>query len=446
MQSYDNSYLASLVEKDRVHRSVYTNPEIFDLEMERIWGRSWIYVGHESQVKSIGDFYATEIATQPVVMVRHSDQQVYVLYNRCAHKGAKLVRETCGNTELFRCCYHGWTYQTDGSCYHIPNEQGYRNSEFKKGHPDTNMRKVPRVDNYRGLVFASLAPSGPDLKTWLGPLAESIDNLVDRSPESRLEIAGGCFRYMHNNNWKMFVENLNDSGHPMIVHQSSAGTAKVLGKKAYGNGPYPFEVQMLNPFTGGQEFFEAMDLHAGDYGHCWDGGKESIHAHYSAVTEYDKKMFETYGEERAREILSMHRHNSIIYPSFTLKGVITSVRLVKPVAVDKTIIESWVFRQVGVPDDMFQRSITYCNIINSQANLVGPDDAEAYERLQQGLVTRGSDWVSQHRYFGEDTDSGKGYTNATGTSDQSFRNMFRAWKSYMTGGDGGYMNQQEQAA
>ena len=90
MGVYDNSYLNSLVEKDRVHRSVYTDPKIFNLEMERIWGKAWIYVGHESQVEAVGDYYTTEIATQPVVMVRHSDKQVYVLYNRCAHKGAKL--------------------------------------------------------------------------------------------------------------------------------------------------------------------------------------------------------------------------------------------------------------------------------------------------------------------------------------------------------------------
>ena len=291
MQDYDNSYLDSLVEKDRVHRSLYTDPKIFDLEMERIWGKSWIYVGHESQVKSVGDYFATEIATQPVIMVRHSDEQVYVLFNRCAHKGAKLVGEGCGKVNMFRCCYHSWAFNTDGTCHHIPNEQGYANANFKKGHPDADVKQVPRVENYRGLIFASLSPTGPDLQTWMGPVAVSIDNLIDRSPEGKLEMVGGCFRYMHNSNWKMFVENLNDSGHPMVVHQSSAGTAKLLGKKAFGDGPYPFEVEMLNPFTGGQDFFEAMDLHAADYGHCWDGGDVSIHADYSEISEYDQSMF-----------------------------------------------------------------------------------------------------------------------------------------------------------
>jgi phenylpropionate dioxygenase-like ring-hydroxylating dioxygenase large terminal subunit len=438
MPSYDNAHIDALIEKDRVHRSVYTDPVIFDLEMERIWGKAWIYVGHESQVKKPGDYFATEIANRPVIMVRHTDDSIQVLFNRCAHKGAKLVGDTCGSVKMFRCLYHAWSFSTDGTCIARPKEEGYANTDFDKSHEDANVRKVPRIENYRGFIFASLSETGPDLKTWLGGVATSFDNLIDRSPEGKLELVGGCFRYLHNNNWKMFVENLNDSGHPMVVHHSSAGVAKAVGNQVFGDGPYPFEIQMLNPFVGGEEFFEAMDLHADNYGHCWDGGEESIHAHYSEVSEYDQKMIDAYGEERAKEILSIHRHNSIVFPNFTLKGVITSIRVVKPIAVDKTIIESWVFRQVGVPDDMFQRSITYCNIINSQANLVGPDDAEAYERMQHGLASEGGDWVSQHRYLGEGTDSGKGYIDATGTSDQSFRNIFSAWKSYMTGGDGDY--------
>jgi benzoate/toluate 1,2-dioxygenase alpha subunit len=438
MKDYGNAYLESLVEKDRVHQTVYTDPEIFKLEMERIWGNAWIYVGHESQVKAVGDYYATEIATQPVVMIRHSDNEIYVLFNRCAHKGAQVVGDTCGNTKHLRCCYHGWMFDTDGRCKHIPKEEGYANVEFGKGHPEADMKRVPRMEMCRGLVFVSLAVKGPSLQSWLGPVEDSINNLADRSPEGALEIAGGCFRYTHDNNWKMFVDNLNDSGHPMVVHHSSAGVAKSIAREVFGDGPYPFEVEMLNPFTDDKDFFEAMDLHAANYGHCWDGGEQSIHSSYSGIPEYDEKMVSTYGEERTEEILSVHRHNSIVYPSFTLKGVITSVRVVKPIAVDKTVIETWVFRQKGVPDEMFQRSITYCNIINSQANLVGPDDAEIYRRAQKGLLSQGHDWVSQHRYFGDESDSGKGYADATGTSDQSFRNMFKAWKSYMSGGDGGY--------
>ena len=89
--SINSDEIAALVQPDRVHKRVYTDPAIFDLEMERIWGNAWIFIGHESQVKSPGDFFTTTLGKQPVIVTRHSDNQVYVLYNRCAHKGAQLT-------------------------------------------------------------------------------------------------------------------------------------------------------------------------------------------------------------------------------------------------------------------------------------------------------------------------------------------------------------------
>ena len=110
--------VGKLVEPDRVHRSIYTDPTIFQLEMERIFEHTWIYVGHDSQVPDPGDYYATVIGRQPVIMVRHTDNKVKVLYNRCAHKGAMLVGDTCGNVQQFSCGYHGWCYDTMGACVH----------------------------------------------------------------------------------------------------------------------------------------------------------------------------------------------------------------------------------------------------------------------------------------------------------------------------------------
>ena len=433
MQRYTDNDLASLVRADSVHKKVYTDPDIFELEMERIWNRAWIYVGHDSQVKEPGDYLATSIGRQPVVMTRHRDGKVYVLFNRCSHKGAQVVGDACGSRSQLRCSYHGYVYDTDGTLLHTPKAEGYEGVEFGKGKPGSNMRRVARVESYHGLVFASLAADGPDLETWLGGAATSIDNLVERSPEGRIEVAGGCFRYLHDSNWKMFVENLNDAMHPMVVHQSSSGTAKrVFDERLKEDGPVPFELEMLAPFTNNYDFFEKMGLTAWNYGHSVTGGKFSIHSAYSPIPGYMDALIDKYGERKAQEILAVNRHNTVVYPSFTLKGAITSIRVVKPVAVDKTVIESWVFRQVGAPEELFRRSITYCNLINSHANLVGPDDYEAYHRMQHGLQTRdGNEWVSQHRYLGQEEVDEDGARHATGTSDMVFRHQFHAWKNYM---------------
>ena len=430
---YTDEQLTGLIREDCVHRNVYTDPEIFDLEMERIWNKAWIYVGHDSQVKQPGDYFATSIGRQPVIMTRHRDGKVHVLFNRCSHKGAQVVGETCGHLPQLRCSYHGYVFDTDGTLLHIPREEGYDGAGFGKGRAESNMQRVPRVDSYHGLVFASLSPQGPDLKTWLSGAAVSIDNLVERSPEGRIEVAGGCFRYLHDSNWKMFVENLNDAMHPMVVHQSSSGTAKrVFDERLKEGDPVPFELEMLAPFTNNYEFFEKMGLTAWDYGHSVTGGKFSIHSAYSPIPGYMDALIGKYGEQKAREILAVNRHNTVVYPSFTLKGAITSIRVVKPVAVNRTVIESWVFKQVGAPEELFQRSITYCNLINSHANLVGPDDYEAYHRLQHGLQTRdGNEWVSQHRHLGREEVEEDGTKQATGTSDMVFRHQFQTWKDYM---------------
>ncbi|HET8746008.1 MAG TPA: Rieske 2Fe-2S domain-containing protein, partial [Ramlibacter sp.] len=98
-----------LVEPDRVHRSVYTDQAIFDAEMEKIFERTWVYCGHASQVKAPGDYHAVTIGRQPMVMVRHSDRSVRVLYNRCPHRGALLYGDRNGNVgKGIICSYHSW--------------------------------------------------------------------------------------------------------------------------------------------------------------------------------------------------------------------------------------------------------------------------------------------------------------------------------------------------
>src|SRR3954463_2636582 len=162
--------LAKYVEPDRVRREVYTDPEIFDLEMQRIHERVWIYCGHASQIPKAGDYYAVQIGRQPLLMVRAADGKIHVLYNRCPHRGNMMCGDMKGNTgEFFRCSYHAWTFHHDGRLRSIPMyESGYAGTRINKDSPELCMKRAPRVENYRGFVFASLAADGPTLKEFLG--------------------------------------------------------------------------------------------------------------------------------------------------------------------------------------------------------------------------------------------------------------------------------------
>src|SRR5260221_5186821 len=129
----DAGQLERLIEADRVHRDVYTDPEVFQLEMERLWSRTWVYAGHVSQIPDAGDCITLDIAAKPVIMVRHTDGTIRVLMNRCAHKGTKVVGDLAGNAgKTFRCPYHAWTYRTDGSLINIPLKDGYGGTTLGK--------------------------------------------------------------------------------------------------------------------------------------------------------------------------------------------------------------------------------------------------------------------------------------------------------------------------
>ena len=226
MSPYTSEHLKSLVQDTRIHRDVYIDKAIFDLEMERIWGQAWIYVGHESQVSQPGDFYTTRLGAENVVMVRDKSGALNVIYNRCGHKGAKVVARRCGSAKGFRCPYHGWTFKLDGGLRGVPAAAGYKETGFDKDDPCYSMQKVAQVESYRGFVFASLSKDMVPLSEFLGDVAATLDNIADRAPDGEVEVVGGPLRYVHDCNWKMFIENLNDAMHPMVAHASVGDSAR----------------------------------------------------------------------------------------------------------------------------------------------------------------------------------------------------------------------------
>jgi nitrite reductase/ring-hydroxylating ferredoxin subunit len=423
----DPEALLNLVEDDRVHRDVYTDPEVFQLEMERLWSRSWVYVGHTSQVPKPGDFLTLDLAGEPVILVRLADESVRLLMNRCAHKGTKVVSAPSGNAgKTFRCPYHAWTYRLDGSLVMIPLKEGYAGTRMS----ESGLPAVKNVEIYRGFVFARLSPEGLGFKEFFGGSLSSIDFLADRSPEGELEITGGCLRYLHNCNWKMFVENLNDTMHPMIAHASSAGTAKRLWEGQPADRPKPMAVEQFVPFVNGYEFFDEMGVKVYPHGHGFSGVNFSIHSAYTPIKEYEDAMYKAYGEERAKQILGTVRHNTVYYPSLTIKGAIQSIRVARPLAADRTLIESWTFRLKGTPDKLLARTVMYNRLINSPMSVVGHDDLHCYRSIQEGLAASGNEWVNLHRNFKREELQTPELV-ANGTSDVSMRNQFRAWRELM---------------
>tara|TARA_R110000751_G_scaffold88583_4_gene174931 strand:- start:3096 stop:4436 length:1341 start_codon:yes stop_codon:yes gene_type:complete len=424
--------IAELVKGHAVHRDVYVNAEIFELEMEQLFPNSWIYIGHESQLRNTGDFITSKIGNQPVLASRHRDGQVYVLHNRCPHKGVKIASEPCGNTgKFFRCPYHAWSFKTDGSLLAIPLKKGYEGTGFDTDQAAKGLARIENVKIYRGLIFVRLAKEGLSFEEFFGESLSTIDNMADRSPEGELEVISQPIRYMHTCNWKMLVENQTDTCHPMVAHESSAGTAVNVWEREKDNfTETPMAVQLYAPFMSPYEFYEGAGIRVWPNGHGHTGVSGSIHQDYEDVGGYQDMMVEAYGKERAAEILGDIRHNTIYFPNIMVKGPVGILRNFIPLGVDKTLVESWVFKLKGAPDKLYERALMYNRFINAPTSIVGHDDLEMYERAQEGLHSNGNEWVNLRRLW-EDDEAEETTEVVNGTSERQMRNQFYAWRKFM---------------
>ncbi|MES1265471.1 MAG: Rieske 2Fe-2S domain-containing protein, partial [Variovorax sp.] len=247
--------LQQLVEPDRVHKRVYTDPAIFDAEMEKIFERIWVYCGHESQVKAPGDYWAVTIGRQPMLMVRQQDGSIQVVYNRCPHRGVQVIGNRCGNTgSAFVCSYHAWSFHLDGAVRAIPLAQGYENTRMTRDNPDCSMKRAARVDSYRGFVFASLAADGPSLAEFLGDARIAFDDMCDRSPVGEVEVVPICHRVVQHSNWKFFMENQLDALHPSVTHQSTGIAARRVERRLKDErGAAPLYYHYLSAFASSFE-------------------------------------------------------------------------------------------------------------------------------------------------------------------------------------------------
>ena len=248
--------IRTLIQPGRVHRCIYTDPDIFELELDRIFGSAWVYVGHESQVQHPGDFFATRIGRRPLLLVRDAAGKVQLLHNQCAHRGSMVVASEGGHTSEFRCCYHGWTYHLDGRLKAAPLLHGYPDG-FDPEDPNVAMRAVPRVASYRGFVFGSLAPDGPSLEEFLGYMTTSFDDMVDRAPDDGLDAAGGVFKHTYKANWKLYLENLCDAAHPLFVHQSSIDAAQRQSDDVHSDGSGEIAIRQMRQNGAPYSFWEA---------------------------------------------------------------------------------------------------------------------------------------------------------------------------------------------
>jgi len=401
-----------LIEPTRVHSRLYTDPMIFREELERIWYRTWVYVGHESEIPSNNDYVTKSIGPTPVIMVRDKAGEIRMLLNKCPHRGNQLCAYKSGNAKAFVCPYHAWTFSNSGDLMGYALPDGYEGVS-KVG---VGLGRVPRIAIYRGFVFGSMAGDGCSLEEHLGGAKAAIDQLCDNSPTGEIDLTAGFLQHRTKANWKFLTENETDGYHPGSVHGSvfqvtNSGIGELYSKNStaltrdYGNGHTEFD---LRP--------EWRKL---DQPLAWFGTTSD------RLPEYVAAMNAAYGSERARQIMIDGSPHTMIFPNLFIAEI--QIFVLQPVAVDESIQHVTAVQFKGAPDiNRRLRQQTMGSV--GPAGLLLADDTEMYERNHRGAGILDPEWLVLSRGLHRERRDENGFLVAHSTDEVPQRGI---WRHYL---------------
>lgn len=408
---------SELVRADEVHRRVYTDPAVFEAEMERIFCRSWLFVAHDSEVPNPGDFKTDTVAGRPIIVVRGNDRQVRVLFNACRHRGARVCYETYGSGRGFRCLYHGWMYDRAGKLIGAPMKERFQN--FEPG-DDFGLLPVPRVESYRGFIFASLSEAGVSLAEHLGRGRHYLDLMCDRAPDGEIE-ALRPIKYGYPGNWKLQLENYTDNYHPVFLHQSAFEIGMKMQKEKYSGISFKgLSEAVLRERNFGRG--HGMVDYGTTRGDTW------MNAYEDPV--YLTALERRHTPERARELRDLDLHMTI-YPNLLLHTRQNHFRVVKPVAVDRTEVWGYPCRLKGAPERVNEVLVLNTSHHCSAMGEIQVDDMRGLAWVQEGLQADALEWLLFKLHGENEQVNEHGELEWSGAGEGVIRHQYAAWAELM---------------
>jgi p-cumate 2,3-dioxygenase subunit alpha len=409
----------------RVNRSTMVDPDILAEEKRLIFDRTWLYVGHESEVPEPHDFRTRSVGGRPIIFTRDAEGAVQVFVNSCPHRGMQIETRPEGHGRFLKCFYHGWSFNTSGDLVALPDEDSY-GPGFDRH--NLCLPRPPRLESYRGFVFLSWSAEGPDLDTHLGAALDIFDLFADQSDEG-MRVIGGSHVYAAKANWKLLAENSYDGYHAMTTHHRYLTMLKESGKN-------------LGLVFGGNGGKAALGWDLGN-GHAMVGGADGTggrntglgrdlpsEAALRAQVARRNHFAAKYGEDWANRMFASR--NLVVFPNLAIIDLIMgiTIRSFHPISPDYMEVTAWSLQPSD--DDPVLRDMRQENFLTfwGPAGLATPDDIEALERCQKGFAANTvAPWNDISRGMVR-TAAG---TGALFTDELQMRAFWREWDRIMTG-------------
>ena len=403
-------------------RKALVSEDVLETEIENIFTRCWIYVGHSSELKKPGDFHTRRVVGRPVIFGRDAKGEVRCFFNTCRHRGALVCTERKGNRRRFNCVYHGWIYNNNGDLARVPGDEAYTEAFDQSG---LGLKSPAKFDSYKDFWFMCLDKDAPELKDYLGEATDYIDLVVDQSPSGEMEVISGTQEYDVQANWKLMVENSVDDYHLPSTHSTWLNYMSNSGVKVEP----PKDASLVLPTKG-----IAIDLGNGHFTTDNVNFRGRPVAAWIPIYGEDAKpemdeiraeIVERCGPERATRICDTNR-NLVIFPSLVLNdGSSVTIRTFHPDGAGKMTVTAWALGPKEESKAARARRLDAFLTFYGPGGFATPDDVEALELVQQGLANwRDDRWSEMSRGMGRENEQ-------LNSDEHHLRTFWRQWNKLM---------------